>query len=338
MFVLPMRKLVSALLLLTAAGRLAAQDPLFSQFYAAPLQLNPAFAGSAFAPHAGVSYRFQWPGFDNAYRTYAAFYEQSLERLNSGIGFNLEGDNAGNGIYKTIRFSAIYAYQLRISDALAIKIGAEAGFHQTALDWNKLIFPDQIDDLGGAINPSAEVRPDVTNKTELDLSSGLLLLSPKFYLGVGLKHLNTPNETFLLINDNLARGLPLRYTVHGGATIELEPGNKFRPPSFISPNFLFASQGPYRQINVGAYAGVGSIFGGAWFRHSLRNSDAIILLAGFRQGILKFGLSYDVTISGLAGRTGGAYEASLGILLDENEGLRRKKQQADLNNCLRMFQ
>lgn len=338
MFVLPMRKLFYVLLLLPFAGHLAAQDPLFSQFYAAPLQLNPAFAGSAFAPHAGVSYRFQWPGFDNAYRTYAAFYEQSLDRLNSGIGFNIEGDNAGNGIYKTTRFSAIYAYQLNISEALAIKIGVEAGFHQTALDWNQLTFPDQIDDLGGAIHPSGEVRPESTNKTELDLSSGLLLLSPKFYLGLGLKHLNTPSETFLLINDNLGRGLPLRYTAHGGATIELEPGNKHRLPSFISPNFLFASQGPYRQINLGAYAGVGSIFGGAWFRHSFRNSDAIILLAGFRQGIVKFGLSYDVTVSGLAGRTGGAYEASLGILLDQDEGLRRKKRHADLNNCLRMFQ
>lgn len=333
-----MRKIFPALLLLLAGGRLFAQDPLFSQFYAAPLQMNPAFAGSAFAPHLGVNYRFQWPGFDNAYRTYGAYYEQSLERLNSGIGFQLEGDNAGNGIYKTTKFSAVYAYQLNISERLALKLGVEAGFHQTALNWDKLTFPDQIDELNGVINPSADVRPETANKTELDISSGIVLLSERFWLGGALKHLNSPNETFLLINDNLSRGLPLRYTLHGGGLIELEPGNKLHPASFISPNFLFAAQGPYRQLNIGAYAGVGSIFGGTWFRHTFGNSDAVILLAGFRQGVFKFGVSYDITVSGLAGRTGGAYEVSLGISLDQDQELRRKKHRADLNNCLRMFQ
>ncbi|MCC7503750.1 MAG: PorP/SprF family type IX secretion system membrane protein [Saprospiraceae bacterium] len=334
-----MRKLyVAFIALFAAATTLRAQDPLFSQFYAAPLQLNPAFAGSAFAPRLGVNYRHQWPGFDNAYRTYSAYYEQSLDRLNSGIGFLLEGDNAGNGIYKTTRFSAIYAYQLNISDDLALKLGVEAGVHQTALNWDKLTFPDQIDDLNGVINPSAEVRPDNTNKAELDISSGLLLMGRKYWMGGALKHLNTPNETFLLINQNLGRGLPLRYTLHGGGLIELEPGNKLRPASFISPNFLFATQGPYRQLNLGAYAGVGAIFGGAWFRHTFSNSDAVILLAGFRQGIVKFGVSYDITVSGLAGRTGGAYEVSLGIALDQDERLKNRKKQSNINDCLRMFQ
>ncbi len=333
-----MSKRYTIIFLLLATASLKAQDPLFSQFYAAPLQLNPAFTGSAFAPRLGINYRHQWPGFENAYRTYAAYYEQNLERLNSGIGFHIEGDNAGNGIYKTTRFSALYSYQLRLSDGVALQFGAEAGVHQTALNWDKLVFPDQVDDLNGAINPTAEVRPESTNKTELDISSGLLLLSPKFWIGGALKHLNSPDETFLLINNNLGRGLPLRYTLHTGGVIELEPGNKLRPASFISPNLLFAAQGPYRQINVGAYAGAGSIFGGAWFRHTFRNSDAVILLAGFRQGILKFGVSYDVTVSGLAGRTGGAYEVSLGISLDQDERLKNRKKRADINDCLRMFQ
>ncbi len=116
-----MSKRYTIIFLLLATASLKAQDPLFSQFYAAPLQLNPAFTGSAFAPRLGINYRHQWPGFENAYRTYAAYYEQNLERLNSGIGFHIEGDNAGNGIYKTTRFSALYSYQLRLSDGVALQ-------------------------------------------------------------------------------------------------------------------------------------------------------------------------------------------------------------------------
>jgi type IX secretion system PorP/SprF family membrane protein len=333
-----MKRLFSFVFFLLLVAFASAQDPIFSQFYAMPLQINPGFAGSSFAPRAGAAYRNQWSGFNNAYRTYAVFYEQSLERLNSGIGFNLEGDNAGDGIFKTNRASALYAYRLRVNDQLALKLGVEAGVHQTTLDWEKLIFPDQIDPLGGISFDSEELRPDVTSRTAFDVSAGMLVVSERFYLGGALKHLNTPNQGILLVNDNLARGLPIRYTLHGGTEWVVNRGNKLKDPSFISPNFLFVSQGPYKQLNIGAYASMGSIFAGAWHRHTFRNADAVILLAGFREGVFKMGISYDITVSGLAGYSSGTYELSFGILFDKNERLRRKKQRADLNDCLRMFQ
>lgn len=326
-----MRELLLALLILTGLET-HAQDPIFSQFYAAPLQLNPAFAGSSHAPRAGAAYRNQWTGFNSAYRTYAVFYEQSLDRFNSGIGFNLEGDNAGDGILRTTRFSLHYAYRLKITDQLAVKIGAEAGMHQTALDWDQLVFPDQLDPIEGPVITTTEQRPDQLNKTLFDVSSGLLLLSNRFWLGIGLKHLNTPNQGYLLLNDNLSGGLPLRYTVHGGTEIIVNRGNKAQAASFISPNFLFVSQGPFKQVNVGAYAAFGPVFTGIWFRHTFENSDAAILMLGFRQEMFKIGLSYDLTVSGLAGRAGGTYELSFGFFFD-----RGKKRPFDLNDCTKMF-
>ena len=326
-----MRKLFFALLLLPGVGVLA-QDPIFSQFYAAPLQLNPAFAGSGYAPHAGAAYRNQWTGFNNAYRTYAVFYDQSLDRLNSGIGFNVEGDDAGNGILRTTRVSAIYAYRLKINDNLAVKIGVEGGALQTAIAWDKLVFPDQIDPFDGPVITTSEQRPDQLNKTVLDLSAGLLLLHDRFWLGAGLKHLNAPNQGVLLVNDNLSRGLPLRYTFHGGTEIIVNKGNKHRAASFISPNFLFVTQGPYKQLNIGAYAAAGPVFGGAWFRHTFRNTDAAILLLGFRQDMFKIGLSYDLTVSNLARQAGGTYELTVGLFLDKG-----KKRPFDINDCTRMF-
>lgn len=309
----------------------SAQDPIFSQFYAMPLQINPGFVGSGNGPRVGMAYRNQWTGFDNAYRTYAAFYEQSFERLHSGVGFYAEGDNAGNGIYKTSKFAATYAYRLQLNDDVAVKLGVEAGVRQTSLDWLKLTFPDQIDPYNGFVFDSDEIRPDAANSTSLDISTGMVLLSEKFNVGFALNHLNTPNESILLQNDNLYRGLPLRYTIHGGTELVVKAGNKVRPPSFISPNFLFVSQGPYKQLNVGAYASIGSIYTGAWFRHSFRNADAVILLAGFKEGIFKIGISYDLTVSGLASEAGGTYELSLGL----NFG---KEKRHDINDCTRMFQ
>ena len=326
------------LLLLGWAIAAQAQDPIFSQYYATPLQINPAFAGSAFAPRFGIGYRHQWQGLNRAYRTYAGFYEQSIDRLNSGIGFHLEGDDAGNGILRTTRFSAHYAYRLMITEKTGVKIGIEAGAYQARLDWDKLIFPDQIDPIGGPGGMTAEQRPDQLNRTRLDLSSGLLLFSEKFWLGLAMKHLNTPNETFLVVNDNLARGLPVRYTLHGGMDIPIGQGNKKEAPAFVSPNFLLVSQGPYQQINIGAYAGAGAFFAGAWVRHTIdQNADAAILLVGFRQGIYKVGFSYDATVSNLSGVSGGTYEMTMSFSLDQDKNLKKKKKRAVTAECPRFF-
>ncbi|MFN0215435.1 MAG: PorP/SprF family type IX secretion system membrane protein [Saprospiraceae bacterium] len=308
-----------------------AQDPVFSQFYAMPLQINPGFAGTALAPRAGLAYRNQWTGFQSAYRTYAAYYEQSFDRLNSGMGFNLEGDNAGNGIYKTNRFSAVYSYRLKVNDQIALKLGLEMGVHQVNLNWDKLLFPDQLDPINGISYNTEEIRPDVTSRADLDISSGLLLLSQKFYLGVGLKHLNTPSQSILRLNNNLVPGLPIRYTFHGGTDWVVKKGNKRQESSFVSPNFLFVAQGPYKQLNVGAYASLGSVFAGSWFRHTFRNSDAIILLAGFKEGPFKIGISYDATVSKLASNVGGTFELTLGLVFEN-------KKRPDINDCTRMFQ
>jgi type IX secretion system PorP/SprF family membrane protein len=315
-----------------------AQDPIFSQYYAMPLQMNPAFAGSAFAPRFGMAYRHQWPGLNRAYQTYGVFYEQRIRRINSGIGFYLEGDNAGDGILRGTRFSTSYAYRLMITKDVGVKIGIEAGFIQSALDWERLIFPDDLDPLMGNIGTSMEQRPDQLTTTRLDLSSGMLLFGGNFWAGFSLKHMNTPNETFLLSNNNIGRGLPMRYTIHGGVDITLREGNKKTSAAFVSPNLLFVLQGPYQQVNLGAYSGMGAFFFGLWYRHTVdQNQDAAILLAGFKQGIFKIGLSYDASLSRLASVSGGTYELTMSCYLDQDKYLKKKNKLPNTSECPRFY-
>ena len=63
-----------------------AQDPAFSQFYANPLYLNPALAGSANCPRVILNYRNQWPGIAATYVTYSASYDQYVDAIQGGIG------------------------------------------------------------------------------------------------------------------------------------------------------------------------------------------------------------------------------------------------------------
>ena len=52
-----------------------AQDPQFTQFYANPLYLNPAFAGSSRCPRVNINYRNQWPALKETYITTSASYD-----------------------------------------------------------------------------------------------------------------------------------------------------------------------------------------------------------------------------------------------------------------------
>lgn len=333
--------------MLLFCGWVQAQDPLFSQFYATPLTLNPAFAGTTYAPRLSASYRNQWPGHsDNGtvFATYAASYEQFIPAFNSGIGIMVLSDNAGDGLLKTTNFSANYAYRISVNDGFNIRLGINAGFKQSNIDWDKLVFLDQLNPITGPLDPfgnpnqSNELRPQDLTTTVFDVGAGILAYTKQFYGGISLQHLTTPDEGFFRTNSSLLDGLPLRTSVHAGAEFVVKEGNKRRPTSFISPNILFAKQGDQGQINAGAYYNHGLVFFGGWFRYAFRNADAVIGMVGFQRDILKIGYSYDFTVgNSLARSTGGAHEITLVLNFDNSESVRSKRRAERYNDCFQIF-
>jgi type IX secretion system PorP/SprF family membrane protein len=327
--------LIPILLFLLRGGIMIAQDPVFSQFYASPLQLNPAFAGNAYAPFIALNYRMQYPNFLNgaAYSTFAASYDQFLNGLNSGIGFSLMTDDAGQGILRKNFASAHYAYKVAVNDDAAFKIGVEAGMIQTNLNWSKLTFGDQLDPTNGnPTKPTGEAVPASLNRSVFDLSTGVLFYSSGFYIGVTAKHLATPNEEFIKTDRNLRVGLPIRWNVHGGYEIILRKATRYRPANFITPSLMVVKQGDFAQVVGGAYGGFGPIIAGAWYRQAYSNPDAFITMIGFKQDYFKIAYSYDYQVGQLGGATGGSHEISLTINLDPYS-----KKKFDPSDCFKMF-
>ncbi len=314
----------------------SAQDPIFSQFYSAPLQINPAFAGNTYAPHIAINYRNQWPSLDKAYVTYSIAYDQFSPSLNIGYGLSILADDAGNGLLKTNKISGFFAYRLQVKRDFFLKLGVEGSAVQARYNWSKFVFLDQIDPRFGTTTPGGtpiqteEVPPENLNNSYFDISAGILAYSKMFYGGLSMKHLNTPDESLLGINDNLNTGLPIRFTIHGGMEIKLIEGNKRKPSAFISPNIMFIKQGDFGQLNVGAYGSLGAVFAGVWYRQALSNPDAAIFLVGVKKGIFKVGYSYDVTVSGLSGYTGGSHEVSITLNFERNKGV-------DYSDCFQLF-
>ena len=338
------RQLLLLIAILGLCSNLKAQDPAYTQFYASPVFINPAFTGTTMAPRISLVYRNQWASLTNAYTTYSAAYEQFVDQLNSGFGASLMVDDQGDGLVRTTFFKALYSYQLTITDGYYVKIGVEAGLTQANYAWDRFTFPDQLDKLTGAVDPlgnpnlTAEIRPDDTNATYFDIGSGLLAYSKYFYAGLALKHLSRPNDGIIRINDELTDGLPLMWSAQLGTQINFNEGNNRNRRSFISPNLMFLKQADYGQINAGVYGGMSFIFAGAWYRHAFSNPDAIMFLIGVQQGIIKVGYSYDMTVSELAvNPSGGAHEISLILNFENSESFKRQRRAKQYNDCMQLF-
>ena len=111
-----------------------AQDPQFTQFYANPLYLNPAFAGSARCPRISMNYRNQWPSLSGRYVTYSASYDMHVDAFGGGIGAIITTDDQAINTLKTTNASLLYSYLAPITRDFSLNFGLQATYFQKSID------------------------------------------------------------------------------------------------------------------------------------------------------------------------------------------------------------
>jgi type IX secretion system PorP/SprF family membrane protein len=295
--------LICLILSIGSVNQALTQDPEFSQFYANPIYLNPAFVGANYCPRVNLNYRNQWSNISGSYVTSSFSYDQEVRDI-GGVGLLVTHDVAAKTI-STLNVSGIYGKEIPINRVWSIKTGFQATYFQKSLDKSKLTFGDMIDAKRGFVYQTNEVLPG-GKKNGIDFSGGLIIYSDRFYAGFATHHVTEPQES--LINSNNSP-LPMKLTAHLGAMIDL-PGDYYRSENVkLSPNILYRQQGTFQQLNLGLYIIKGAFWGGVWYR----NEDSFIVLAGVKTNTFKVGYSYDVTTSKLTLTTGGTHEVSLGI-------------------------
>ena len=311
-----MKKIIIGFLLIFVNATSFAQDPEFTQFYANPIYLNPAMAGTHGCPRLNLNYRNQWPSISGAFVTNSVSYDQFVNVLQGGVALMVTNDMAGKNTLNWTTVNLAYSYHLQVSRKFTLLFGAQAGWNQKFLDWSKLTFGDQIDPRRGFIYQTGDLPrgnfwgdgQDWGTKGFFDLSAGIVGYSENFYFGFAAKHLNTPEES-LILNPDGQSDLPMRFTGHIGANIEFGKGSQYANVTSISPNVIYTYQDGFMQLNVGTYIKYGAFTAGAWWRAR----DAFILSIGIDAGAFRFGYSYDITISPLTNASGGSHELSLGF-------------------------
>ena len=311
---------ITLLLLLLVLGMqgVKAQDVGFSQFFANPLYLNPAFAGSKVAPRISLTYRAQWPGLVSAFTTVSGSYDQYIPDLHGGIGAIILTDRQGDhGILGTTALGAMYSFRFRVHEDIYVNLALQASIVNTNLSWdlNNLRFGDQIDANNGFTNQTSAQSPDKTSIFYPDFAAGGMIYGPAWYVGFAAHHLNRPSQGFYSEDR-----VPIKFSANAGGLINISEERR-RQSSLglgqpvISPNFIYQYQGGFHYFNYGLYLDWMPFLVGVWYRNGIENSDAFIFMVGVQQDYFKVGYSYDATVSQLANSTAGSHEITLGFLL-----------------------
>jgi type IX secretion system PorP/SprF family membrane protein len=329
-----MKKLLVLIFVVMLALDGMAQDPQFSQYFAAPIYHNPAFTGAAHKSRVIANYRNQWPSIPGAFVTYATSFDTYFKEYNSGFGLIAYRDRAGSGGFATTSLAGNYAYELSITSDWVARAGLSFGYATRNIDFTKLTFRDQLN--ANMINmPSADPSLAAFSRPHyFDISSGFLVYSKYFWFGTSLMHMNQPNQSIL----GETSKLPMRFATMTGMNIPLTKRRyggarnaQFIEKSF-SPSLIYKRQGDFQQLDLGAYVTLQPLVLGMYYRgipipglkQSVNTMDALIWLVGFKHEHFSVGYSYDLTVSKLGPGTAGSHEISFAYEFDNPK--KRKKR------------
>ncbi len=323
--------ILSLFLAFVSVTNSGAQDAQFSQYYAAPLYLNPAFAGTGMGHRFIANYRNQWPSIANGYVTYAFSYDYHLQDLKSGIGLLMMADEAGSAGLKSTSVGFVYSYKVQLASNWVLTPGLYFGYGYRDIDLNKLVFGDQLAFTNDGQVPTSDASfGSLGSSAYFDFGTGILLYNKKFWAGFSVYHLNEPNRS-LLEDDSK---IPVKSSFHAGAKLPLNAGMLKRDRlSYIAPSFIYKSQGRFDQLDVGLHFLYEPVMVGVWYRgipvkqnvKDNMSQDAVALILGLQFSHLEFGYSYDFTISELGASSGGAHELSLKYDLQIISASKQKK-------------
>jgi type IX secretion system PorP/SprF family membrane protein len=323
-----MKKIYTISLLILLQVNVWSQDQQYTQFYANPAYVNPAFAGASVQSRLSTQYRNQWSSIPGGFNAFNISFDQFMPNINSGIGLLVNYDKAGSGGLKTSQVSFQYAYEAKIKRNLFFRPALQFGYGQRSINFDKLLFYDQMIRDG---NPVSIEQGTIRPVGYFDFASGLLLYGPKFWLGVSAFHSNRPNESFYNTNQ-----VPMfrKISAHGGVRLRVRGNSLSRLDQHIVIAANYLSQQNFDQLDLGFYYEFSPVVLGVWYRglpmksnsYGYPNHDAVAVLLGFQASRYKFGYSYDITVSSLGiGSTAGSHELSLVYQWSNKHNQRSKK-------------
>jgi type IX secretion system PorP/SprF family membrane protein len=313
-----MRKLYFILVSILIAFATNAQDPNFSQFFNNPLYYNPGNAGINGGLHLSGSYRSLWSPIPSKFNTLGlAADAQAINKI--GLGTTFYSDIEGEGFLRTNALNFYYSYRPIETRNLRLQLGASGGVVNKNIDYDNLVFSDQLDEVFGEVGTSQFNNRSFNNVLYPDFGAGAVVRfnnpnhRTKDYqmvttVGASMLHLTSPRDAFLSDEGRL----PRKFVFHANTSIQWNG-------VVYMPGLIYERQSNLETFQMGTNIMKYPIYTGFWFRNrnyklSFQEYDSFIFNIGaygrLNETRIKFTYSFDFTVSRLKTASMGSHEIS----------------------------
>jgi type IX secretion system PorP/SprF family membrane protein len=289
-----------------------AQDVRFTQQYANRLYLNPAYAGLGHDWSVSLSHRNQWPALNGSFisNQFAADYRVGDTR--GAVSLMFQKDRAGVGGLKKTQLTAGYAYNVQLTEKWSLSTGLQATYGMLRVDYDNLVFGDQLTDQGYTNLPSDEVN-NFNPRNYYTFAVGGLFYSDNLWAGLRVGNINKPEYGF-----SSETKIPINYVADIGykfyAETYHEQGQRFELS--FSPTITYIHQLNFQRLDAGLYTiytplTLGIIYKGIPAISEVNQDQVLSVIAGLNIKSLKIGFSHDIGLSSFSKQAGGTKEITL---------------------------
>lgn len=289
---------LNILLFWVVSTSLNAQNNLhYSQFYNAPMFLNPALTGQLgedlFRLNAHA--RNQWSGLTGAdgkflYETRSAGVDISLFKRKFGFGLYAMQDVAGGGIFQTLQVMPTLSYSFIMGDNI-LTFGGQGLYNTTQVDL--------LDPRWG----TGGTQLYEPKSSYFDFNAGVHFKWDLYYLtanlGLAASNLIQAKQRFIGTSSQGVR-VPMTFKAH--CNLDFDMSERFKLlPGFItyfealSTNIVTGTNFSYKILKGGTYGN--SVIMGVWVRTNDGNMESIIPKFGMKMNKLQVMASYDMHTS-----------------------------------------
>ena len=323
------------LLLLTIPG--FTQDRLFTQAFAHPVDLNPAYAGAIDGRYrVSAAYRDQWRSISESPFTTIGLYGDVKIQLEHqredffGGGFAITADRTEllNVNQNTLNLYGSFHKSLNANKHQFLSAGLSLGVAQRNINYERIYFNDQFNGLNDYTLSTNEDLP-ANNFAFADVGLGVAYSTymsrySNMTFGLSIDHVPGSSISFYTHSLDLDEPKPdAKIDRKMTASISMELASN----EYVSvlPRVLYQQQGPHKMLAAATLVkfdisnyNTSSLHLGAGIRMNQTEStgfktSAIYLLSAYEINGLLIGLSHDITIGSLGSVSpgSGAFELSI---------------------------
>ena len=288
-------------------------DPIFINDGGNALNSNTALFGAMGSSRINLTYRNQWHGTGNASARYGVSYDQFVEQLQGGIGFDIEKLDYEKGMYSG--YSAKFGYAPRFNLTRLVSLTVAAAFHvnQLEVNFDNYRYNSQVELTQGDVNDTYESGyvPRTNKILNKDLSMGVMLNTPFCYIGGSAEHLMEPGQNLFTSDMDENYTLKTKYSVQIGTDYKKNSASKL----VFSPQLIFENQGGKSEFWASSSFRFNNLIAGT----GVSTNKSVKGIVGIQSKNLRFMYSYDLTKSELLQQMKGSHEASIRVLFNSKK-------------------